>query len=687
METTDSDGKKAKVETGAEEKGSENSNPAINEGDGKEEGISATPRPRFREVTINDTVDGYKILERIGQGGMGKVYRVVDEMAGKEAALKVLSFQEGMTERTVDAMIARFMNEAQIMWKMSDAGVQHVPKIYHMPKNPMAIVMELLKGKSMDRYLVEEMQDIDEVEKLRRRVELLKMLTKVADALSEAHSLGIIHRDLKAENILIKNWQGHKDLDPILLDFGIARNPDHRLTQHQQMMGTPSYMAPEQLLGKTQEVGKHSDIFAMGMLIFEVLGGEGFYDSFLTEDLPMYERITTMLQILWNRDQSGESNMMIENRLSILPIVAQSPVAACLAWNPADRIKGAYDLKGVLWTIVEELRLGLGGKPAESYISEVIPSDQFAGKDFAAFFTNETLMGEPEEDLLGSFDGNESKAESVSSEGKDPEPESSSSKFMVIFMVSLLILLGVGGAGFYFYRNYTESNNEVTVEQNPEPQAEVVMQPVMQPDVSIAMKPVVMKVAEPDMKKPVVILVEKPVAPATVAVIQKLDFEHFKAKCEKESGDHELIVKCLTNSMNQIPDHVSRYKEFVKAYLKVCKGGASNAPCIQLENQMASIGSHAGDQLIEPLKEKCMAEPPAKSDIYKETPTALLSCIRGYARTITDIELSAVVVARLYTTFCVIGPQYKRASVKECKWVAASKAQIETARWKHRKGQ
>ncbi len=203
---------------------------------------------------IGTVAGNFKILEEIGEGGMGKVYRGVDTMLDREVAIKVLR-----TELTSQPhLVERFRTEAITLAKLSHPNIA---LLYTFMKHEdhFFMVMEYVRGDTLDKRM--------------RRAGLLpydqaiKVFLYVLDAMGYAHSMNVVHRDIKPNNIMLNEQQDVK-----VMDFGIARVVgSERMTREGSMIGTPEYMAPEQIRG--QEVDPRTDIYALGILLYEMLTG------------------------------------------------------------------------------------------------------------------------------------------------------------------------------------------------------------------------------------------------------------------------------------------------------------------------------------------------------------------------------------------------------------------------------
>ncbi len=204
---------------------------------------------------VGEAFDGYRIRELLGQGSMGRIYRARD-VTGRNVALKVILGAAANEEG-----LARFQREGQAMAAIPRhphiVSVHSTGRIRGMPY----LVLDFVEGESLEQILkrgtLTPMQAVIVTEKLAR-------------ALEEVHKAGVLHRDLKPANILIRNEDG----EPVLSDFGLAGlRGANRLTQTGDVLGTPLYMAPEQILGNHKEVDGRADVWALGVLLYEMIAG------------------------------------------------------------------------------------------------------------------------------------------------------------------------------------------------------------------------------------------------------------------------------------------------------------------------------------------------------------------------------------------------------------------------------
>lgn len=200
----------------------------------------------------------YQILRPLGEGAMGSVYLALDTTLDRQVALKVpktagTANAEFMARFTREAKAAAALKHANIC-SVYDAG-EHEGTAY--------ITMDFIDGVPLSRFIgTEKLKSVDGI---------LQMISIIADAVGHAHSKGVIHRDLKPGNILID-----ADFKPHVTDFGLARRAggpadESRITQEGLLIGTPAYMAPEQVRGEQSKVGPQSDIYSLGVILFELL--------------------------------------------------------------------------------------------------------------------------------------------------------------------------------------------------------------------------------------------------------------------------------------------------------------------------------------------------------------------------------------------------------------------------------
>ncbi len=227
------------------------------------------PRPRAPDEDdpwLGRIVDSrYRVLERIGHGGMGAVYKIKHERMGKIAAMKVLH-RELTQERDV---VRRFRQEAQAVSRLSHPNTVQVFD-FGTARGALYLVMEYVKGDDLG-LLVKRDGPLD-------FWRAAPIFHQICAALSEAHALGIVHRDLKPENIIITRTRDGDDFVKVL-DFGLAKIQEREelaeVTDSGSIVGTPYYMSPEQIRG--EEIDARADIYSLGALMYRVITGEPPY--------------------------------------------------------------------------------------------------------------------------------------------------------------------------------------------------------------------------------------------------------------------------------------------------------------------------------------------------------------------------------------------------------------------------
>ncbi len=221
------------------------------------------------ELTPGDRVGPFQIVRFLGKGGMGNVYVAVQDKPRRTVALKVI--RRDFATRN---LVRRFEHEAELLGRLHHPGIAQIfaagssaaPSTDGQPGYSQPyIAMELVEGPPLSTYAREQKLDARDA---------MRIVALVCDAVHHAHQRGVIHRDLKPANILVaENGQ------PKILDFGVARRADSELegrtmhTRAGQIIGTLPYMSPEQVLGGAGEVDTRSDVYAVGVILYQLLAG------------------------------------------------------------------------------------------------------------------------------------------------------------------------------------------------------------------------------------------------------------------------------------------------------------------------------------------------------------------------------------------------------------------------------
>ncbi len=214
---------------------------------------------------INDT---YRIERLLGAGGMAEVYIAAHTRMPRRFAIKVMNVEASQRQ----PFLARFRREAEILGTLRHPHIVDITDWNALPDGSPYLVMELLEGEDLSSLLSRQ--------RLLPLPQALALTAQIGEALAAAHKAGVVHRDLKPGNIFLCNNGAFPQFVKVL-DFGIAkweqtdRTP---LTANAALMGTPGYMAPEQALGKTQELDARCDQFALAAILYEMLAGQpAFY--------------------------------------------------------------------------------------------------------------------------------------------------------------------------------------------------------------------------------------------------------------------------------------------------------------------------------------------------------------------------------------------------------------------------
>jgi predicted Ser/Thr protein kinase len=200
----------------------------------------------------------YEIIGELGKGAMGLVYLAKDPLIGRQLAVKTFRVGFSAQDKELEQFHARFLREAQSAGILSHPNIVTIHDVAVDPEGDFFIAMEYVQGTDL-KHLMQ-----------RRRLELpfvIQVVAQIADGLDYAHSKGVIHRDIKPANIIITKEQQAK-----ITDFGIARVDASNLTTEGQLLGTPNYMAPEQI--QAQSVDHRADLFSLGVMLYELVTGK-----------------------------------------------------------------------------------------------------------------------------------------------------------------------------------------------------------------------------------------------------------------------------------------------------------------------------------------------------------------------------------------------------------------------------
>jgi serine/threonine protein kinase len=275
----------------------------------------------------------YEIIEELGVGGMGKVYRAHDTKLNEEVALKLIKPEIAADKRTVE----RFHNEIKIARKISHKNVCRTHDL-HQEGKTLFLTMEYVRG--------EDLKSLIHRTKTLSVGTALSIAHQVAEGLGEAHKLGITHRDLKPENIMID-----KDGQAKIMDFGIARSLySGGITAEGGIIGTPEYMSPEQVEGKPAD--PRADIYSLGIILYEMVTGRAPFEG----DTPFSVAYK-------HRHEAPEEPRKFNPQL---PDALNRLILRCMEKNREARYKTAQELLADLEKMESEVPVSAETAPAAS---------------------------------------------------------------------------------------------------------------------------------------------------------------------------------------------------------------------------------------------------------------------------------------------------------------------------------
>ncbi|HVS02590.1 MAG TPA: serine/threonine-protein kinase [Thermoanaerobaculia bacterium] len=272
----------------------------------------------------------YRIQRELGRGGMGVVYLALDPELDRTVAIKRIQLPPAVDERQRDELARRFRREAKSAARIRHPGVVVIHDVGRIGGD-LFLVMELVEGESL-------------ADRIRRgafpsRREALELTASAAEALGAAHRAGVVHRDVKPANILLGD-----DGRVLLTDFGVARSLDEGsdLTRTGMVVGSPAYMAPEQLRG--EPVGGRADLFSLGVVLYELLLRKRPFPS---------DSITTLLYQILHEDPLADPQIARE-----LDAGTEGLLRSLLAKDPAARPRDAAAVAASLRALSATLPAG-----------------------------------------------------------------------------------------------------------------------------------------------------------------------------------------------------------------------------------------------------------------------------------------------------------------------------------------
>jgi serine/threonine protein kinase len=315
---------------------------------------------------VGQTFGDYELLEEVGRGGMGIVYKARQKSLERLVALKMLLSDQLKNP----ALLSRFLGEARTV-----AGLSHpnIVGVYQVGECSVGhyFVMEFIDGRSLESILRERTVPIPWA---------ISLIIVVAEAVHYAHTRGVIHRDLKPANIMIDRFRR-----PVVLDFGIAKflGKSSGLTQAGVVIGTPAYLPPEQAGEDASRIGPSSDVYSLGAILYTLLTGRPPF----VESTPL----RTILKVI-----SPDPPLPLRACRADIPAELEQTCLKCLSKAPADRYPSAHALAVEL----RRVRAALGQKQGSLALGNTLPSVTLVAREtgrLVRLFKEITVIGRTSE--------------------------------------------------------------------------------------------------------------------------------------------------------------------------------------------------------------------------------------------------------------------------------------------------
>ena len=337
-----------------------------------------SPAPLADDAGLGELAGQYDLLAEVGRGGSAVVYRARDRRLQREVALKAVRLAPALSQRERALEVARLAREARTTARLAHPNIVTVYAVHEL-RDGLAVAMQYVPGRSLKQVLAEE-GALDPARAVR-------LLTEVAAALAYAHGSGVVHRDVKPENIFVDAASGRA----LLADFGAARagDADVRVTRTGATVGTPAYMSPEQIDGGP--VDGRADLYSLGLVAWEALTGRRPWEGAGLYQLLHYQKYDVLPPVAAVRP-AGRPPVPLTLEYVVARLLEKRPGAR---WASAD-VVGAQlehpilpaDYK--LWVREYRRRLaefaageGHGGDVRRAPVSAGAPTEQFRPDDAA----------------------------------------------------------------------------------------------------------------------------------------------------------------------------------------------------------------------------------------------------------------------------------------------------------------
>jgi serine/threonine protein kinase len=317
------------------------------------------------ELATGSTFAGrYQVIEELGQGGMGRVYKVHDTKIGEKIALKIIRPESALDKKSLE----RFSNELKLARKIRHKNVCQMFDLGE-DQGTRYITMEYVHGEDL-RQLIRKVGRLSPGQ-------AIAIVRQVCAGLEEAHKLGVIHRDLKPQNIMLDD-----DGNARIMDFGIARSLTGKgITGAGAFIGTPEYMSPEQVEG--QDVDERSDIYSLGVILFEMLTGRR-----------PFEGDTTLSVAVKQKSETPPDPQLLNSQI---PDDLSRVILKCLEKKRESRYQSSEELLADLETVeksVPTIERTLEKK------TEIVPSDKKKWQGSVAVLPFINMSADPEQEYF-----------------------------------------------------------------------------------------------------------------------------------------------------------------------------------------------------------------------------------------------------------------------------------------------
>ncbi len=272
---------------------------------------------------INKSLGRYKVLEILGQGAMGTVYKGIDPAINRNVALKTIRLDFVSDQEELNELKERLFREARAAGMLSHSNIVTIYDV-GTEENLQYIAMEYLEGQTLEDMIRRKV-------KFNYRI-ISEIITQICSALDYAHNQGIVHRDIKPANIMVlKNYVIK------VMDFGIARIDSTSMTRTGIAMGTPNYISPEQLQGKA--VDNRCDIFSLGVVMYEMLVNKRPFHG---------ENLTSLIYNIVNNKPEPPSSID-----QSIPTLFDRVIDRALQKDPEERFQKASEISSALSDFID----------------------------------------------------------------------------------------------------------------------------------------------------------------------------------------------------------------------------------------------------------------------------------------------------------------------------------------------